>query len=215
MSVHVRQRIQTILVTARAWKPRADFGVRLLCQRPVRTKRVQNRNGRPITSSRLWGGGERLFRSYGPAPRPYGRLHRPLHPVPRSQAAFRPGLAHLHLPAVSLWYTFSAMRFWGCRSGGWVGELQWTALPYTSSLLKSAAPRPRSPKPSKGSHHLRLNSPSRTGEPNPTPNPLSRFGRLLQNAAAQDGCRPAEQVGLADEADPATNGARGTMVTDR
>jgi hypothetical protein len=101
-------------------------------------------------------------------------------------------------PGVSLWYTFSAMRFRGCRSGGWVGELQWTALPYTSSLLKSAAPRPRSPKPSKGSHHLRLNSPSRTGEPNP----LSRFGRLLQNAAAQDGCRPAEQAGLADGADP-------------
>jgi hypothetical protein len=63
---------------------------------------------------------------------------------------------HLHLPCVSLWYTFSAMRFWACRWCSWVGELQWTALLYTSSLLKSAARRPRSPKPSKGSHHLRL-----------------------------------------------------------
>jgi hypothetical protein len=111
-------------------------------------------------------------------------------------------LAEPSTGCVSLWYTFLLCDSWGCRSGGWVGELQWTALPYTSSLLKSAAPRPRSPKPSKGSHHLRLNSPSRTGEPNPTPNPPSRFGRLLQNAAAQDGCRPAEQAGLADGADP-------------
>ena len=36
------------------------------------------------------------------------------------------------------------MRFWGCRSGGWVGELKWTALPFTSSSLKSVAQRPRS-----------------------------------------------------------------------
>src|SRR5271168_2245743 len=49
------------------------------------------------------------------------------------------------------------------RSDGRVGELQWTALLYTNSSLKSAAPRPRLPKPSKGSHRLRLNLPSRTG----------------------------------------------------
>jgi hypothetical protein len=77
------------------------------------------------------------------------------------------------------------------RSGG---ELQWTAPLYTNSSRKSAAPRPRSPKPSKGSHHLRLNWPSRTGEPNPMSNPLSRFGRPLQNAAARDGCQPADQA---------------------
>ena len=53
MSVRVWQRNQTNLVIARVWKLRADFGVGLLCQRPVSTKPVQNRNGRPITSSHL------------------------------------------------------------------------------------------------------------------------------------------------------------------
>jgi hypothetical protein len=51
MSVRVWQGIQTILVIAPVWKPRADFGVRLPCQRHVRTKRVQNRDGWLITSS--------------------------------------------------------------------------------------------------------------------------------------------------------------------
>jgi hypothetical protein len=51
MSVRVWQGIWTILVIAPVWKPRADFGVRLPCQRHVRTKRVQNRDGWLITSS--------------------------------------------------------------------------------------------------------------------------------------------------------------------
>jgi hypothetical protein len=51
MSVRVWQGIQTVLIIAPAWKPRADFGARLPCQRPVRTKRVQNRDGWLITSS--------------------------------------------------------------------------------------------------------------------------------------------------------------------
>ena len=77
----------------------------------------------------------------------------------------------------------------GCRLGGRVGELQWIARLYTNLSLKFAAPQPRSPKPSKGSHRLRPNWPS---SPH-LPNPLSRFGRLLQSAATQDGCQPAEQ----------------------
>jgi hypothetical protein len=87
---------------------------------------------------------------------------------------------------------FSAMRFGGCQSSGCVGELQWTALHYKSSSLKFAAPPPRWSKLSKGSHHLPLNWLSRPSYPNPTPNPLCRFGRPSQNVVAQDGFRPAD-----------------------
>jgi hypothetical protein len=99
-------------------------------------------------------------------------------------------------PLGSLWYTFSAMRFWGRRSVGGVGELRWTALPFTNSSRKSAAARLRSPKLRKRSQRSRLNWPSKITEPNSTPAPLSRFGRPLQNVAAQDGCRLAEHSRL-------------------
>jgi hypothetical protein len=51
MSARSRQRVQTIHVIAPVWKPRADFGVKSLCQKPVRKKCVPKRSGWPITSS--------------------------------------------------------------------------------------------------------------------------------------------------------------------
>jgi hypothetical protein len=50
MSACSRRRIQTIRDIAPGWKPRADFGVKSLCQKPVRTKCVPKRNGWPTTS---------------------------------------------------------------------------------------------------------------------------------------------------------------------
>ena len=69
------------------------------------------------------------------------------------------------------------------------GGRQWIALLYTHSSRRCAAPRLLSPKPSRGSHRPRLNSPSRTW----APNPLSRLGRPLQGVATQDGWTPAER----------------------
>jgi len=62
------------------------------------------------------------------------------------------------LEYVSVWYTFFLLcNSGGAASGDWVGGLQWIALLYTHSSRKRAAPPLRSPKPNKGSHHLRLN----------------------------------------------------------
>ena len=90
---------------------------------------------------------------------------------------------------VNVYYTFLLLRYSGSPSGDWVGGRQWTALLYTHSSRRCAAPRLLSPKPSRGSHRPRLNLPSRTRAPNPP----SRLGRPLQGVATPDGWPPAER----------------------
>ena len=93
------------------------------------------------------------------------------------------------LECISVRYTFSLLRDSGvAHSGDWVGGLQWTALLYTHSSRRCAAPRLLSPKPSRGLHRPRLNLPSRARGPNP----LSRLGRPSRSAATRDGWPPAE-----------------------
>jgi hypothetical protein len=58
---------------------------------------------------------------------------------------FKPLVIHFLLPIL------------GGPLGYWVRGLQWTALLYMNSSRKCAPPRLLSPKPSKGSHLLRLN----------------------------------------------------------
>jgi hypothetical protein len=72
MSARSRQRIRTIHVIAPVWKPRADFGVKSLCQKPVRTKCVPRRSGWPITSS-LTPFPTNFPRGLAPSRRPGGR----------------------------------------------------------------------------------------------------------------------------------------------
>ena len=51
MSARSRRRIQTIRDIAPVWKPRADFGVKSLCQKIAGMKCIPKRSGWPITSS--------------------------------------------------------------------------------------------------------------------------------------------------------------------